>query len=81
MKITKIYFLYNDEDFPKVPRDGSALISFFEDVYVYHKGYWRMVKYEPFGDHPQSIDLGKTIPYNDKGQAYSLIKEDWEYLK
>lgn len=80
MKITKIYSLFTDEDFPKVPTDGSALIRFFEDLYVYHEGYWMMVKYDPFADI-NVLDLTKPIPYIDDGQVYTVSKAKWEYLK
>lgn len=81
MKITKIYTLFTDDEFLEVPTDGSALVRFFEDIYVYHEGYWRMVKYEPFGDHPRSIDLGKPVPYDDEGQVYSVAKAEWVFIK
>ena len=75
--------MFDDEDFPKVPTDGSALIQFFEDLYVYHKGYWIMAKSDKFADF-NVLDLTKPILYDEDnfefGQMYSVDKAKWVFM-
>lgn len=66
-KVTKIYHVICEDDFKEVPTDGSALVMWYEDLYVCHKGWWRMVEIPPVLDITV-IDLTKPVPFVvDKG--------------
>lgn len=71
-KITKIYWLVCKDDFKTVPTDGSAIVYWCEDLYVYHDRYWKMVEYNPFPDMT-IIDLTKPVPLGDD-MGYTSIK-------
>lgn len=71
-QITKIYSVFCEEDFETIPIDGSAIVLWYEDLYVYHDGYWKMVEYSQFPDIT-IIDLTKPVPFSDD-IGYTPIK-------
>ena len=80
-EVTKIYWVQCEEDFKEVPTDGSALVMWYEDLYVCcHDGWWRIVEHN-LSSEITIIDLTKPVPFTVEKGYIPILGKQREKLK